>query len=213
MTPARRLRGLSFALVMAAGCSGDSGSSSDRPATTASTITTEAPDRSSTTSSPTATTDASAADLGAATQALQRLVDDYDAAVAEILRDPRVAADATSGPVRAYLSLFGSGSAFADGALRFWAEEGARGRFYRPGPRGQLTDSTVTAVSASTPDEVTFTVCALKSIEIVDGDGHLIESQGGRSAASAVAQRIDGVWRLRDLTQVSPTSCPAQAGA
>ena len=130
---------------------------------------------------------------------LQSLIDRYDAAVARILADPRVAADREHESVAAYLELFQLGNSFTDGALAFWVREGESGRFYRPGPRGQLTDSTVTDVTASSADEVTFTICALNSIEITDEAGAVIESQGGSTSASVVAVRVAGRWVLRDL--------------
>jgi hypothetical protein len=48
----------------------------------------------------------------------------------------------------------------------------------------------------------------VNSIEVVDASGAVIESQGGQTAASAVAVRVDGMWLLRDLTQTSATGCP-----
>ncbi len=202
-----------LAVVVLGACSkagderGESSTTSDVASSTAAT-------RASTTTSPQAgETQPPATDIAAVTPALQDLIDRYDAAVRDVLRDPRVAADRASQPVRDYLGLFASDSAFAEGALQFWVQEGERGRFYRAGPRGQLTESTVATVSPASPDEATFTICALNSIEITDGAGAVIESQGGQSAASVTAIRVNGVWILRDLTQAPATSCPAPAGA
>lgn len=141
-------------------------------------------------------------------QVLQSLLGQYDAAVADILADPRVASDRESEPVRTYLALFAPDSAFADGALRSWEAEGANGRFYRAGPRGKVTESTLATIDSSTESEATFSICAVNSFEIVDAAGTVLEAQGGVTAATVVAVRIDGSWVLRDLTQSSAATCP-----
>ena len=139
--------------------------------------------------------------------ALQELLDRYDAAVTAILADPRVASDPTSTEVRDYLALFAPDSTFAQGALEAWAEEGEQGRFFRPGPTGELVDSTVREVTDATDTLAEFTVCSENSIEIVDADGNLIESQGGVAFVEVVAVWSGGDWLLRDLTQ-SSGDCP-----
>ena len=139
---------------------------------------------------------------------LQALVDSYDAAVEAILSDPRVAADQANAQVVAYLSLFPEGSSFAAGTLEFWQGEGAAGRFYRPGPRGRMYESTVQSVTADSEDQATFVVCTLKSLVVVDAAGAQQSAEGGVQAGSVVAVRADGVWRLRDLTRIDPGVCP-----
>ena len=202
-----------LAVVVLSACS-NGGDETSGSSTTSDDASSTAATRASTTTSPrSAATQPPATDIAALTPALQNLIDRYDAAVRDILRDPTVAADRASQPVRDYLRLFPSDSAFAEGALQFWVQEGERGRFYRAGPRGQLTESTVAGVSPASPDEATFTICALNSIEITDGAGAVIESQGGQSAASVTAIRVNGVWILRDLTQAPATNCPDPAGA
>jgi hypothetical protein len=193
-------------VVVLAGCSGnDRGGSTTSSTTNSTTTSSTAPSGSTST---TRATEPPGTDPAAVTPILQSLVDRYDKAVAAILADPRVAANSDHEAVVAYLGLFTPGSAFAEGALRSWTSEGERGRFYRAGPRGQLTQSTVMAVTSSSANEVTFTICALNSIEITDASGTAIESQGGQTAASVVAVRVDGTWLLRDLTQASTTGCP-----
>lgn len=195
---------LLVAAVMLGACSGNDDEAG--PTTTSS-----AP-RSTTTSeaatSSTSTTQPPATDVEAVTPVLQDLMGQYDAAVAAILADPRVASDPTSAEVESYLSLFTANSTFADGALANWAREGEQGRFYRPGPGGQLTRSTVIAVTPADDDEATFTICAENSMEITDSEGNVVESFGGQTAASVVAVRADGVWRIRDLTEAATSGCP-----
>lgn len=195
---------LLVAAVMLGACSGNDDEAG--PSTTSS-----AP-RSTTTSeaatSSTSTTQPPASDVEAVTPILQELMGRYDAAVAAILADPRVASDPTSAEVESYLSLFTDNSTFADGALANWAREGEQGRFYRPGPGGQLTRSTVIAVTPADDDEATFTICAENSMEITDSEGSVIESFGGQTAASVVVVRADGAWRIRDLTEAATSGCP-----
>jgi len=200
-------------VLMAAGCSGG-GNQTSSPAPSPTTIrssstTTEASDPSATTAVGPSEPDGT--DEPAVTPVLQLLMDRYDAAVAAILADPRVASDSESPTVTAYLALFADGD-FGEGALTSWAREGQNGRFYRPGPRGELTDSTVVDLTSTAADEVTFRICAVNSIEITDASGAVIESQGGQTAATVVAVRVDGAWKLRDLTEASTAGCPEAGG-
>lgn len=194
---------VSIVVVALAACSGDDGRRTTTSSTTTSTTSSTAPSTSTT-----PVTEPPGTDQAAVKPILQSLVDRYDKAVAAILVDPRVAANSEHEAVVSYLRLFTPGSAFADGAVRSWTREGERGRFYRAGPGGQLTKSTVMALTSSSADEVTFKICAANSIEITDGSGAVIEAQGGQTAASVVAVRVGGAWLLRDLTEASTTDCP-----
>ena len=199
------LGALSIVLSLAA-CSPDDGGGGTTSSTTKSTTTSSTAISESTSTTP--ATEPPGTSQAAVEPILQSLIDRYDKAVAAILVDPRVAANRENEAVASYLRLFTPGSTFAGGALGFWTREGASGRFYRAGPGGQLTKSTVMALTSSSTDEVTFKICALNSIEITDAAGAVIESQGGQTAASVVAVRVDGAWLLRDLTQAPATGCP-----
>lgn len=203
----RLVFGVIFSIVVAlAACSRDRRPESTTPPPTTSTTSSTAPPTPTT-----PVTEPAGTDQAAMAPILQALIDRYDTAVAAILVDPRVASKGDHEAVVSYLGLFAPDSAFAEGAVRSWTREGERGRFYRPGPRGRLTQSTVMAVTSSSADEVTFGICAVNSIEITDAAGAVIEAQGGQTAASVVAVRVGGAWLLRDLTQASATDCPRPA--
>lgn len=140
--------------------------------------------------------------------ALEQVIDSYDDAVEQILLDPRVAADRSNRDVASYLALFTSGNSYAEGTLEFWTAEGDAGRFYRPGSRGRMYESTVVSVTPESPDQATFVVCTLKSLVIVDEAGEAQSAEGGVQAGSVVAVRVDGRWKLRDLTRIEPDACP-----
>lgn len=215
-----------FTVTMLAivGCSGDSDDAaptttsapSSTPAPTSSTAatstttaqTTTRPTTTSSTVPSTSVTEPPATDTAAVLPVLERVIDAYDDAVSAILADPRVASDSSSPQVAAYLALFPDGSTFAAGTLEFWASEAAADRYYRPGPLGQMYESTVQSIVATSADEVTFTVCTRKSVAVVDGSGAVVSAEGGVQAGSIVAVRIDGAWRLRDLTRTPPDLCP-----
>lgn len=146
------------------------------------------------------------------TTALQRLVDSYDDVAAAILADPSVASDSDHKLVAAYLALFPAGNEFAAGTLTFWASEGAAGRFYRPGPRGEMYVSTVQSVELRGEKEATARVCTVTSVGVVDSSGNPIESRGGVSGGEVVAVRVGDTWLLRDLTEAPSDGCP-QPGA
>ena len=139
---------------------------------------------------------------------MQRLVDSYDDVVQAILADPGVASDPDHQLVDAYLALFPEGSSFASETLEFWASEGATGRFYRPGPRGEMYESTIQSVDLLNDREAVARVCTLTSVVVVDAAGNPIESQGGVNGGEIVAALEGGMWLLRDLTEASPDGCP-----
>jgi hypothetical protein len=200
------------AVVLLVGCS-DSGDSAGQLSTPRrQEATTTVQPTSSLPQSASSTTQPSASDPAGVRPSLQALIERYDAAVAAILADPRVASDSANEKVVTYLALFTPANSFPTGALKAWVQEGVQGHFYRPGPRGQMTTSTVVAVNPSSSDETGFDVCSVNSFVITDANGVVTGSQGGASAGRAVARRVGGQWVLRDLTQIPPTACP-QPGA
>ena len=208
--------------VLASACSGDDGggstTDSSAPTTTvaatAAPTSTAAPNTTPTSSAPSTTAAPSTSPPSTAVTneslkpIVEQLVDSYDAVVAEILADPSVASDPGNALVRRYLALFPQDSTFANGALGFWASEAAAGRFYRPGPRGVMYDSTVQSVELRGEAEAVAKVCTVTSIQSVDSAGAALESQGGVNGGEVVLVRVGDDWLLRDLTEAPPDDCP-----
>lgn len=140
---------------------------------------------------------------------MQSLIDRYDGAVAAVLVDPRIARDADHPLVAAYVALFTPDSTFPSTVIAGWQREADQGRFYRPGPAGVMRQSSVMSVSEESADAVTFTVCVRNSVVVTDEAGNSIESQGGVTAGTIRASRVDGTWLIRDLSQSSPEGCPS----
>ena len=166
-----------------------------------------------TTAAPTTTTLAPTTTTVPLTATLQSLIDRYDAVVAAILADPRVATDVTNSKIVAYLALFPPSDAFTATPLKFWANEGALGRFYRPGPGGAISKSTVRQVTATSETEASFDICVVKSTTILDSVGNVLESSGGVAAGTIVAVKVDGGWLIRDLTRTPADACPKPGAA
>lgn len=190
-------------VLAATGCTDD-----DDPSTPPTTDQTTSTSTDTTSSTSTSTTQPPGTDVEALAPVLEALIDRYDAAVAAILTDPRVAADRSSPQVATYLGLFVPDSTFPDTALQFWADEGDEGKFYRAGPRGQMYESTVQSIETTSADQVDFMVCSLSSLVVVDATGRELSSEGGATAGSVSAVRVDGSWQLRDLTRVPADDCP-----
>jgi hypothetical protein len=205
-----------LALALASGCS----SSKAAPTTTttpkattttaivATTTTTTAPSASSTTTSTTTTPSPTATTALPLETQLQNLLDRHDAAVAAILADPKVASDPFNPKVVTYLSVFTPDSSFAQGPLKQWAANGAKGLTYRPGPGGAIVKSTFLKTLTAVADEVTFFVCTASSAEVLDASGAVIEASGRLVGGEIVALNVNGAWLLRDLTQRPADECP-----
>lgn len=142
------------------------------------------------------------------TPVLQVLIDRYDSAVAAVLADPRVARDSGNVLVETYVGLFTPDSSFPATVIAGWQREADQGRFYRAGPNGVMRQSSVMEVTAQSSDEVAFTICVRNSVVVTDEAGNTIESQGGVTAGTIRAGRVDGIWLIRDLSQSSPEGCP-----
>ena len=213
--------------VLSSACSGDDGGGSTTasagPTTTVAppavpsstavpTTTPTTSSASSTTSVPSTSQPSTAATNESLKPIVEQLVDSYDGVVAEILADPRVASAPDNTLVLRYVALFPQDSAFAAGALEFWADEAAAGRFYRPGPRGVMYESTVQSVELRGESEAVAKVCTTSSIQIVDASGNPLESQGGVNGGEIVVVLVGDQWLLRDLTRVPPDDCPRPAG-
>lgn len=206
------LGSLTLVAVVACGRNGDGDERQPAAPPTSTTAETSTTDEDRSTPSTTTTLDET--DEAAVARALQDLAGRYDAAIAQILADPRVAGNAGHPAVRAYTDLFVPGSNFAADALAAWVQLGAEGQFHRPGPRGQMYESTVGEVvvddGAAT---ATFSLCSLVSLEVVDAAGRPLSGEGGLTAATGVAELVGSEWRLRELTEVSPDGCePGPAG-
>ena len=210
--------------VLAGGCSGDgaagpttaspapstTATSSSPPSSTVAPSSTRAPTTNapSTTAAPSTSPTSTTVTSESLQPTIEQLVDSYDAVVAEILTNPSVASNADDALVGRYLALFPVDSAFASGALGFWASEAAAGRFYRAGPRGAMYDSTVQSVELRSETEAVAMVCTVTSIQIVDRTGAALESQGGVNGGEVVVVRVGDEWLLRDLTEAPPDDCP-----
>lgn len=208
-------------LLLATACSSDTGGPPATRGTTSASSASDAESAStragstssasaSTTAIPQTTPAAATTEVEPAVEPmLEELIDRHDAAVAAVLADPSVAASEDNPLVQAYLALFVPASTFPSKVIETWSAEAEAGHFYRAGSRGELTESTVVSVTPSaTPDEVTFEICTMNSVEITDAAGNLLSSEGGLGAATVVAARVDGAWLLRDLTQAPADRCP-----
>ena len=70
-----------------------------------------------------------------------------------------------------------------------------------------MIDSSLVEMTSANDTAASFNVCAAKSLEVVDSTGNVVESSGGTTFVHAVAERVDGQWLLRDLSQ-SAGDCP-----
>lgn len=191
------------------GCGGDEPRTTGRPPTATTTTTTSESTTSASSSTPDTPSTSEPAQPGAEVERqLQQLAERYDAVIAAVVADPPAADDALTPAVRDYLALFVEDSTFAPGVREAWADLASQGHSYRPGPRGQLYDSTITWVDPA-PDgqTATFRLCSYKSIEVVDAAGNVISGDSGWNAAIGGAELQDGTWLFIDLTQDVPTGC------
>jgi hypothetical protein len=127
----------------------------------------------------------------------------YDDVVNEIVTDPGEARHRDSSRIEAYLSLYEPDSEFADVLIDAWVERADAGLATRrldddqPISRSRIDGE----IESRSDDEVSFPYCVERHFTIYDGAGRLLQQVAGRrQRGGGVAVRVEGRWRLRELT-------------
>jgi hypothetical protein len=192
-------RGLAVVLAVAAlaGACGDDGASAgaddDQP--TGAT----APDRSA---------EPAGTDPEAVRPYLETLLGTYDRVVNEIVTDPEVARDETHPLIEQYLGLYEPGSEFAQQLVGFWVERADQGLVTQPfSDEYPITVSALDGdVESVSDDEVSFPYCVAQRLLVLGPDGAVQQRVALRNQrGDGVAVRVDGHWRLRELSVRSDT--------
>jgi hypothetical protein len=172
-----------------AGCGGeDAGATDDAPGGAT------APDRSA---------EPSGSEPDAVRPYIDTLLARNDEVVNEIVADPAVARDLTNPLVADYLELYEPDSEFAAGLVDRWVERADEGLVTQPfseahPPTVSSIDGEVTTIS---DDEVGFPYCLTQRLVVVGPGGDVqnrVELR--RQRGDGVAVRVDGHWRLREIT-------------
>lgn len=92
----------------------------------------------------------------------------------------------------------------------------ARGRHYRAGPSGRLRDVGVYRMTRIDGDQVTFRVCAVEDVEIVEAGGKVVGRRSQVTQGDGWAERTGGVWRFAGIDpdetatlRIAPGSAPS----
>jgi hypothetical protein len=194
LTLARSLAILATAGLVLGACGGGGANGADRDDAAAGGV--EAPSR-------TADAEPAGTDPDAVRPYIEELLVRYDQVVNEIVVDPSVARDPDDPLVQQYLDLYEPGSEFAGQLIDAWVERADEGLSTRPINADHPTaasriDGDVESTSA---DEVSFPYCVERRFVVVDDAGRERQHVRGREqSGEGVAVRVDGVWRLRELT-------------
>ena len=133
---------------------------------------------------------------------IEALLERYDDVVTKILADPEVARDRDDPLVEEFLSLFETGSDFAQGSLEGWMTYADDGTTLEPiAPDDTVSETKIEGAPQTVDDdEVGFAQCTvLRYVLYADGqeqervESRLLAGNGG-------AVRVDGHWVLTEIT-------------
>lgn len=139
---------------------------------------------------------------------VEELLADYDDVANQIVAEPAVARDPDDVLIQQYLHLFEPDSQFAEELIGVWvqrADEGLSTRPFddeNPTSRSRLDGD----IEVRSPDEVSVPICVERSFRVFDAEGRLQQRTPHREQpGEVVAVRVDGEWRLRELTTIADT--------
>ena len=89
----------------------------------------------------------------------------------------------------------------------------AEGQHYRPGPSGRLRDVGVYRMTRIDRDEVTFRVCAVEDVEIVEASGKIVGRRSQVTQGDGWAERSGGVWRFAGIDPDETATLPIAPGS
>ncbi len=153
-----------------------------------------APDRS---------TEPPGSDTDAVRPYIETLLGRNDRVVNEIVADPSVARDESHPLIEEYLDLYEPGSEPAADLLGLWVQRADEGLLTRPA--SDAHPATVSSIDGDlatvSDDEVGFPYCLAQRLVVVGPDGTVQQRVALRlQRGDGVAVRVDGRWRLRELS-------------
>lgn len=161
-------------------------------------------------------TQPAATDAAAVTPFISELLVAHDEVVNQIIADPSVAEDPSDPLIEEFLGLFELDSDNAEELLGAWAERADEGLSTEPFDEEYPTTSSRLdgEVDPRGDDEVWFPYCSIRRYRVVDGDGNVVQEVPRQDQpGEGVAVRIDGEWRLRELSVVTNAfGCRTEGG-
>jgi hypothetical protein len=141
---------------------------------------------------------------------IEQLLAERDRVVGEIVADPAVAGDPGHPLVQELTDLYEPDSEEVAAALATWAGHAEAGERTLPATEGRPAFATRLdgEIERLGGDEVRFPICNEHSYAVLDAADQLVEMQPGVDMpGEGTAVRVDGRWRLRQLTVEPVTGC------
>lgn len=127
----------------------------------------------------------------------------HDQVVNQIIADPSVAEDPSNPLIEEFLALFDLDSESAQTLLDGWAQRADEGLRTEPFSEDYPTTSSQLdgEIEVQNEDEVRFPYCSIRRFRVVDADGNVVQEMPRQDQpGEGVAVRVDGQWRLRELS-------------
>jgi len=134
---------------------------------------------------------------------IEELLAQYDQVVNEIVIDPSVARNPEDPLMERYLNLYEPDSEFAGQLVQGWLERADEGLSTRPlDAEHPTSESAVDGdIPAGTADEISFPYCVERHYVVHDDAGRQVQRVPEREQpGTGTAVRVEGQWRLRELT-------------
>jgi hypothetical protein len=131
----------------------------------------------------------------------------------QLFEDPSVVEDGHAKLLDRFHDVYTADSPTPAGVEAQLRKLNAQGRRYRPGPSGRLRDVGVYRMTASGADQVSFRVCAIEDMEIVNAAGKVIGRRSQVTQGDGWAERTGGIWHFAGIDPDETATLPIAPGS
>ena len=149
----------------------------------------------------------------AAFPVVENLVIEATGLADRLFEDPSVVEDGDARLLARFHDVYTADSPTPAGVEVQLRKLNARGQRYRPGPSGRLRDVGVYRMTAAGADQVSFRVCAVEDMEVVDAAGKVVGRRSQVTQGDGWAERKGGIWRFAGIDPDETATLPIAPGS
>jgi hypothetical protein len=131
----------------------------------------------------------------------------------QLFQDPTVVNDAGNRTLARFNRIYTADSPTPEGVATQLRTLSANGQRYRPGPSGRLRDVSLYRMTRVDDSQVSFRICAVEDVEIVDAAGTVIDRRSQVTQGDGWAERVRGKWRFAGIDPDENATLPIAPGS